>query len=266
MLRAAIQSVGSRVAHLRFRTRLLIAGLLLQVLALGLMGGVGVALFERHLEREFEQRVRQFGPLMNAALATPMAQRDYASVAAILAESRKERGFVYLEVRDPAGRIIARDGERPMAELLDGLLREGVVALDLSGQRLGQVAWGVSIEPVLQTQAQAAAAVAVAGLLILLLCLAVLLWLDRSLTRPLRQLERAASEIHAGNYAISLAVDRQDDLGVLMRAFDRMRLEIDRKVTWKSGTDVSALAGKPVRLRFVMRDADLYSIKFEGAE
>ena len=42
--------------------------------------------------------------------------------------------------------------------------------------------------------------------------------------------------------------------------------EIDRKVTWKSGTDVSALAGKPVRLRFVMRDADLYSIKFEGAE
>ena len=231
MLRAAIQSVGNRVAHLRFRTRLLIAGLLLQVMALGLMGGVGVALFERHLEREFEQRVRQFGPLMNAALATPMAQRDYASVAAILAESRKERGFVYLEVRDPAGRIIARDGERPMAELLDGLLREGVVALDLSGQRLGQVAWGVSIEPVLQTQAQAAAAVAGAGLLILLLCLAVLLWLDRSLTRPLRQLERAAGEIHAGNYAISLAVDRQDDLGVLMRAFDRMRLEIDRKVT-----------------------------------
>jgi hypothetical protein len=40
--------------------------------------------------------------------------------------------------------------------------------------------------------------------------------------------------------------------------------EIDRKVTWKSGTDVSALAGKPVRLRFVMKDADLYSIKFES--
>ena len=231
MLRAAIQSVGNRVAHLRFRTRLLIAGLLLQVMALGLMGGAGIALFERHLEREFEQRVRQFGPLMNAALATPMAQRDYASVAAILAESRKGRGFVYLEVRDPAGRTIAREGERPAADLLEGLLREGLVDLDLSGQRLGQVAWGVSLEPVLQTRAQAAGAIASTGLLILLLCLAVLLWLDRSLTRPLRQLERAAGEIHAGNYAISLAVDRQDDLGVLMRAFDRMRVEIDRKVT-----------------------------------
>jgi two-component system, sensor histidine kinase len=231
MLRAALQSVGNRVAHLRFRTRLLIAGLLLQVMALGLMGGAGIALFERYLEREFEQHVRQFGPLMNAALATPMAQRDYASVAAILAESRKERGFVYLEVRDPAGRTIAREGEWSPADSLEGLLREGVVDLDLSGQRLGRVAWGVSIEPVLQTRAQAAGTIAGAGLLILLLCLAVLLWLDRSLTRPIRQLERAAGEIHAGNYAISLAVDRQDELGVLMRAFDRMRMEIDRKVT-----------------------------------
>lgn len=29
------------------------------------------------------------------------------------------------------------------------------------------------------------------------------------------------------------------------------------------GTDVGSLAGKTVRLRFVLKDADLYSIKFE---
>lgn len=38
--------------------------------------------------------------------------------------------------------------------------------------------------------------------------------------------------------------------------------ELDRTYTWKSGTDVSALAGKPVQLRFVMKDADLYSFRF----
>jgi len=38
--------------------------------------------------------------------------------------------------------------------------------------------------------------------------------------------------------------------------------EIERAVEWKSGSDVSALAGKTVRLRFVMMDADLYSIRF----
>jgi hypothetical protein len=38
--------------------------------------------------------------------------------------------------------------------------------------------------------------------------------------------------------------------------------EIARTVEWSSGRDVTALAGKPVRIRFVMEDADLFSIKF----
>lgn len=37
--------------------------------------------------------------------------------------------------------------------------------------------------------------------------------------------------------------------------------EIERAVKWKSA-DLSALAGKPVRLRFRLTDADLYSIRF----
>jgi hypothetical protein len=37
---------------------------------------------------------------------------------------------------------------------------------------------------------------------------------------------------------------------------------IDRTVTWKEGSDVGGLSGKPVRMRFVLRDADLYSLKF----
>ena len=38
--------------------------------------------------------------------------------------------------------------------------------------------------------------------------------------------------------------------------------EIVHHVNWKGGSDVSALAGKPVRLRFMLRDADLYSFRF----
>ncbi len=38
--------------------------------------------------------------------------------------------------------------------------------------------------------------------------------------------------------------------------------EIDRIVTWKAGPDVSKLAGKPVRLRIHLKDADLYAIRF----
>ena len=38
--------------------------------------------------------------------------------------------------------------------------------------------------------------------------------------------------------------------------------EIEAAVSWKDGSDVSRLAGRPIRLRFVLKDADLYSVTF----
>jgi hypothetical protein len=38
--------------------------------------------------------------------------------------------------------------------------------------------------------------------------------------------------------------------------------EVERAVTWKGG-DLTSLVGRPVRLRFVMKDADLYALRFE---
>ena len=38
---------------------------------------------------------------------------------------------------------------------------------------------------------------------------------------------------------------------------------IERTVTWKGGGDVGMLAGRPVRMLVELRDADLYSFKFE---
>jgi hypothetical protein len=37
--------------------------------------------------------------------------------------------------------------------------------------------------------------------------------------------------------------------------------EIERVVTWKGGSDLAALAERPVRLRFVLKDADIYSLQ-----
>ncbi|MFO1094664.1 MAG: hypothetical protein U0992_15365 [Planctomycetaceae bacterium] len=41
--------------------------------------------------------------------------------------------------------------------------------------------------------------------------------------------------------------------------------EIERDVRWKNGADVGALAGRPVKLRFVMNDADLFALRFYAA-
>jgi hypothetical protein len=63
-------------------------------------------------------------------------------------------------------------------------------------------------------------------------------------------------------------VELQDAVGKPIRGYalaDATRIvgdEIERAATWKGGSDLSALTGKVVRLRFVMKNADLYSLRF----
>ncbi len=74
------------------------------------------------------------------------------------------------------------------------------------------------------------------------------------------------------NYATSAAgelrVEIQDAQGApiaghtLREAADLFGNQVAGRARWKGGTGVAALAGRPVRLRFVMRDADLYSLRF----
>jgi hypothetical protein len=74
------------------------------------------------------------------------------------------------------------------------------------------------------------------------------------------------------NYSTSAAgivlAEIQDEKGRPIPGFrlaDSMKIwgdHVDRVVAWKRGSDVSGLAGRPVRLRFLLNDADLYSIQF----
>ncbi len=67
-----------------------------------------------------------------------------------------------------------------------------------------------------------------------------------------------------------IGVEFQDADGKAIPGFslaDSQKLignEIERIVSWKNGEDTSPLAGKPVRLHFVMKDAHLYSMRFGG--
>jgi hypothetical protein len=48
----------------------------------------------------------------------------------------------------------------------------------------------------------------------------------------------------------------------LADAVEQVGDEIERVVRWKAGSEVGRLAGMPVRLRFVLKDADLFALRF----
>jgi hypothetical protein len=88
------------------------------------------------------------------------------------------------------------------------------------------------------------------------------------ITRPVRfagnQLALNVSTSAAG----SVRVEIQDSGGEPLPGFALADChevygdDLERPVAWKGNADLAALAGQPVRLRFAVRDADLYSFRF----
>jgi hypothetical protein len=78
------------------------------------------------------------------------------------------------------------------------------------------------------------------------------------------------------NYATSaggsIRVEVQDTQGKPMTGFTTADCEeivgdkIEHSVQWKEKPDLSKLAARPIRLRFLMREADLFSLRFSKHE
>jgi hypothetical protein len=87
-------------------------------------------------------------------------------------------------------------------------------------------------------------------------------------TRPLRFKGMKLLMNYATGAAGSVRVEIQDADGAPLPGYGLADAEemfgdsLEQPVLWKHGADVSRLAGQPVRLRFVLADADLYSYRF----
>ncbi|MEO6785158.1 MAG: hypothetical protein ABI318_03405, partial [Chthoniobacteraceae bacterium] len=88
------------------------------------------------------------------------------------------------------------------------------------------------------------------------------------LTKPITFTGSKLALNFSSSAAGSIRVEIQDADGKALPGFALDDCEetfgdaIARIVTWKNGADVSSLAGKPVRLRFVLKDADLFALRF----
>ncbi len=88
------------------------------------------------------------------------------------------------------------------------------------------------------------------------------------ITRDLRFSGKELVINYATSAAGGLQVEIQDTDGSPIPGFaasdckEIIGDEIERVVSWKGGSDLGRIAGQALRLRFVMKDADLYSLRF----
>jgi hypothetical protein len=88
------------------------------------------------------------------------------------------------------------------------------------------------------------------------------------LTKPLtfkgQQLAMNYATSAAGSVRVELLDEQEKALSgfALADSTEHFGDTVEQIVSWKDGSDVGRFSGKPVRLRFVLQDADLYSFRF----
>ena len=83
------------------------------------------------------------------------------------------------------------------------------------------------------------------------------------LTKPLKFAGRKLLLNLSGSAVGSVRVDVLDPSGKLLAASEPLTGDsIEKEIVWRAGTDLAKLAGKPVRLRFTLRDVDLFALRF----
>jgi len=87
-------------------------------------------------------------------------------------------------------------------------------------------------------------------------------------THPLRFTGKELVINYSTSAGGSVRLEVQDESGkpipdfTLADSSNRVGDTIEQPFSWKKGSDILSLAGQPVRLRFVMQEADLFAIQF----
>ncbi len=218
---------------LSLRSKLVLLSLIVEVAMLTLLVVNSVRLSQDSLLAQARVRYTELNTLFNAALAAPLAQRDYATLHEILAESVHQEGIVYAVLVDRSGHIVASSGWEkgrtlPMVTAPQKFADTRVNQFDantqimLAGQRYGTLYYGVSTTFLTEARAHLVQqSLFIAGVEILLSTL-LLAGLGYWLTRHFATLTRASGAFAQGQLDIRLPVLSDDEVGSLTHAFNSM--------------------------------------------
>ena len=218
---------------LSLRSKLVILSLIVEVVMLALLVVNSVRLSQESLLNQAQVRYIELNTLFNAALAAPLAQRDYATLHEILAESEHQEGIIYAVLVDNSGLIVASSGWKKGRTLPTSMAAtkfsdartdqfDTSTQIMLAGQKYGTLYYGVSTRFLSEARTHLVQqSILIAGVEILLSTL-LLAGLGYWLTRHLASLTRASDAFAQGRLEIRLPMQSNDEVGALTHAFNSM--------------------------------------------
>ena len=221
-----------------FRSRLILAGIGLLTLAMVAFSTFASLIFDRYLQEQLEEAAMQQRVLLGAALLAPMLQRDYATVEAVIRESRAVRGVDYIAAFDRQRQLVATDGPVPPAVAVGG--EAGYAAADRTfhfsgaiaegGDAVGYIAFGLSKTLIADARRSLLLGALGVGLIIVLVFSVLFAWISYRLTAPLIALSQATRKMQGGDYGIALTYRGSDEIGALTDDFRQLAARIREQI------------------------------------
>jgi diguanylate cyclase (GGDEF)-like protein len=228
-----------RYLHPPLWLKLTLAGLLVEALILVLMVFSNVRLNQDELIRKTRQRVESAVPLLNAALAPPLMQRDYAALTEILGEARGNNAYRYLVLLAPDGRRLAsagfdRDKALPVGDTelrVDDAVYDTAIPIHLAGNEYGRLHFGIDTRFLAEARARVLRQGVYAGLAAVLSTFLTLALIGYLLTRRLALLTEASRALASGDFAARLPSPAPDEVGRLSAAFQEMARQLHNRIS-----------------------------------
>ena len=245
------------------RGRLLILAIGIEMLMLTILVFNSLRLQHDAMTDQARSQAEQYHPVLKAALTAPLAQHDYATVQAVINESRTAGKVQYIVVVDPTGKWAGSSGwtaDRPLPEPSKDIplfkseknpRYDVVVPISMYDQPLGTLHFGLDLSQIVSAQrillvqgVSIAAAELVFSSLILLL---IGYWLTRHLTT----LTQASLQVASGNLTPPPVPEGQDDVGQLGVAFNTMSRVIAERVNELTTAKAAAEAANIAKSEFL---------------
>ncbi|MFN7085168.1 MAG: EAL domain-containing protein [Burkholderiales bacterium] len=228
---------------LSLRTRLLLATAFVQIAMLTLLIVNGIGVMDEKLNERTKVHLEEQKQLLNAALAAPLARRDYKVLQEVLENVRRDNGIVYLVLFDGNGEIAAASGwdrGRPLPpreaaiSFRSGRYGEGhfntEIGIESAGKVLGRLRFGLATTFLETARDDLIRDNLLIGGVALLLSVVAMTALSYWLTRNLTRLTTASARLAAGDLNVRLPVESRDEVGRLTHAFNTMAAALQGRV------------------------------------
>ncbi|MDP2170071.1 MAG: EAL domain-containing protein [Rhodocyclaceae bacterium] len=227
------------------RFKLVAAALVVQLAMLALLLANSYRLMNNSFETQTRVRIEALAPLLDAALAGLMFQRDHSEIASVIRKltGSELTGLRYIVVFDARGEVLASTGavtpellqntaaaDANIGDALSDRTFDTARQISLHDNPIGSVRFGLSLDDQIALRnvnlQQSFAIVFIAMLLSLLLMMGA----GFLLTRHVTALVAATRRIASADYSTPIAIASRDEIGLLADNFNAMAATVQNRI------------------------------------